>query len=147
MASPVKVAGGMPTVTVSQSTMVALALFVLFLVYITAKGELQNYLAVVFGSVSTTASGTGSTGTTTGTTTTSSVQSALSTTQGALGLVQQTTNLLNGGGGGGNLVGSPGSTTTFGPAAGDVTVSGGGDFGATGAISGNVDASGTGGLF
>lgn len=44
-----------------NSTLVALALFALFLVYITARGRLPNYLAVFFGKV-TSDSGSGSSG-------------------------------------------------------------------------------------
>jgi hypothetical protein len=39
-------------VTVGTSTLVALALFTLFLVYVTARNRLPQYLAVLFGAVS-----------------------------------------------------------------------------------------------
>jgi hypothetical protein len=57
----VRVAAPQPvTVRPGISTVVALALFALFFVYITARGRLPQYLAVLFGPVSVTqTSGTG----------------------------------------------------------------------------------------
>lgn len=82
----------MPQATISQSTMVALALFALFLVYITAKGELSQYLAVFFGPVSTTTAAQGS----------SAGSKATGAVSGALGMAKSVTNLLGGGGSGTN---------------------------------------------
>jgi hypothetical protein len=55
----VRVAAPQPvTVRPGISTVVALALFALFFVYITARGRLPQYLAVLFGPVSVSGAGT-----------------------------------------------------------------------------------------
>jgi len=86
----------------SQSTLVALALFVLFLVYVTARGRLPQYLAVFFGSVTAptaeSASGTAATG----------------AVSGALGMVQGVQNLLGGGSSPAAILGTPTSVGTTG---------------------------------
>jgi len=67
----------------SQSTVIALAVFLLFLVYITARGRLPQYLAVFVGPVTSdtgSGSGSGALGT---------VQGALGTAQQAIGVVKQ----------------------------------------------------------
>jgi hypothetical protein len=115
---------------VSWSTSVALALFALFVLYVTAKGRLPQYLAVLFGQV---VAGQGEEGGST----------AATATSGALTMAQQAISTLNplvGVTGGANTTTDSAGVTTTTDASGAITdVSGGGDFGTSAAL-------GTGGL-
>jgi hypothetical protein len=70
---------------VAHSTWIALGLIALFFVYVTAKGELGQYLSTVFGPFPT-GSGTGGSG---------ALGSATSAISGASGLAGSVTNLIS----------------------------------------------------
>lgn len=95
--SPVVVTAAPPReVGIGNSTFVALALFALFLVYITARGRLPQYLAVLFGKVT---SDQGSSG-------------AAGAVSGAAGLVGSVGNIL-GGAQGGTVLGGVADVGSF----------------------------------
>lgn len=104
-----------------NSTLVALALFALFLVYITARGRLPQYLAVFFGQVTSDQGGAG--GSTAG-----------SAVQGATGLVSSVQGLI-GNQSSANTVFAPGTSN---PISGGFSI---GNFSDIGSVE-----SGTGGL-
>lgn len=107
-----------------NSTLVALALFALFLVYITARGRLPQYLAVFFGQVTSDQGSAAGSGTT-----------AAGAVQGAAGLVSGVQNLL-GPQSSANTVFAPGTDT---PISGGFAIANFSDIGSV--------TSGTGGLY